>query len=257
MSDEARDISEFWPKRKGRSRDEAAKFYAHQRILEKINAALQDVFEIKGYGLRYMLGAKVVDAFGAEVEDGFVCRHRGEYFKVGDGKKILLKPYRVYVLADMRDDVLAALIAVEEAYELHLDRAHGALIQDRARMLRRLEKAGEAHEANARWPEISRRVYHGRHEGMEFVNLCLLDKIMPVIEGRCRRAHEHILGDARRGIAVRHHAPADIIEFEEMIKPHVERTLKEIRAVLDERMRDWMDKLWAWKSKSERVKWRA
>lgn len=231
-----------------------AERFAHTRILESINATLQDVFEIKGHDLRYMPRAKSVDAFGAEVTDGFVCRHRGEYFKVEDDEKVPLKPYRVYVTADMRDDVLVALIAAEEAYELHLDRAHDALIKDRARMLGRLEKVEGAqsilNEARARWPEISGLIYYGRHEGMEFTNLCLLNAVLPVIEGRCRREHEHRLKDARRGIAVRHRAPADIIEFEEMIKPNVERTLTKIRAALDERMREWISRLWAWKSKS-------
>ena len=255
MSDEAKDISEFWPKREGRSREEAAEDFAHQRILESINETLQDVFGIKGYDFKYMPGARVVDEFGAEVEGGFVCRHRGEYLKVEDGEKVPLKPYRVYVLADMRDDVLAALIAVEEAYELHLDKAHDALIKDRARILAGLEKVEEAratlNEARTRWSEICRGIYHGRHDGMEFVNLCLLNAIMPVIEGRCNRRAEHRIKNARQGIVVRHRAPADIIEFENMVQPHVERTLKEIKAAMNERMRDWMDKLWAWRSKSE------
>ena len=255
MSDEARDISEFMPSRRFKSREEAAEFYTHQRILESINTTLQDVFGIKGFDLRYTPGTKMVDQFGAEVEGGFVCRHRGEYSKVENGAQVPLEPYRVYILTDMHDDVLAPLIPVEEAYELHLDKAHDVLVRDRARILRRLEKVKAAQPilkgASARWSKICRLVYHGRHVGMEFVNLCLLNAILPVVEGRCRRKSEHRIEMARRGIAVRHRAPADIIEFEEMIQPHVERTLEEIKAALNERMREWMDKLWAWRSKSE------
>ena len=254
MSGEERDISEFLPKRTGRSREEAAEDFAHLRILESVNETLQDVFGIKGYDLRHMSGARVVDELGAEVEGGFVCRHRGEYFEVKNGEKIPLEPYCIYILTDMHD-VLAALVAVEEAYELHLDKAHDALVKDRARILRMLEKVAPAKqilkEASARWPRISGLVYHGRHVGMEFVNLCLLKSILPIVEGRCRRKSEHRIDRARRGITVRHRTSADIIEFEEMVQPHVEHTLEEIKATLDERMREWMDKLRAWKSKSE------
>lgn len=236
----------------------------NKRIIESVNATFRDIFGIRGYGIRYMPGARVVDQLGNEVEGGFVCKSKGEYCKVEkNGERISLAPYHVYVTADMRENLEPIVIAAEEVIELHIDRVHASMVKLVAWMFKRLGKAEAAQwilsKAKMKWAKVVADVYQRRHIGMGVICPCVLSGvIIPVTEERCHRKAEHRKEAAERaidhGTPVMHggrRTPEDVIEFEKLGAPYVILTFTKIKVMLKEKIEKLRNEFAAPKTKSE------